>query len=576
MGYSGAMMPEPRSAPTVRSVLTSIVAGLLLLAAGGAGAAEKPMVTAATDEASRMMVAEVALERGDCRAAAEQYAQIANTSTEVRIAARATQIGIACAQLEPARRSAARWRALEPFAGEASLAATIIALQLYRLDDARAALAAWRDTGSAGNQDPGQFAALLARESDATAAYRVFSEVLSGSDPTAEVLLAQARLAQQSYDLGAAVRLAEQALALESRLTEAKILVVRCRAMMGEVDLALAQAHEMRDELTGEDAFLAADILGAADRDDALREELKRLREQAPLAVGVDRRLGAMALAAGDLDAAEAQFTALMGERGTTAVALFFLAQVAERKGDESRALQNYELLADSSLGLTARSSAARILLKRGDRQKALQLLDDYARAHPEEAVELAAARGQVLAGQGLFEAAIADLDAALVRYPGHPTLEYQRATVLERAGRKRESVAAFKALLKKRPEDPGITNALGFTLADHRSELGLADRLVRHALAISPDNPAIQDSQAWVLFRRGKSQDAAVVLERAFRNLRDPEIGAHFGEVLWTLGDQGRAHYVWQQALNVDPANGVLRGTIQRLTGEEPPRATR
>jgi predicted Zn-dependent protease len=257
-------------------------------------------------------------------------------------------------------------------------------------------------------------------------------------------------------------------------------------------------------------------------------------------------------------------------------VALFYLAQIAERKGDDERALQSYQLLADSSLGLTARSAAARLLLKQNQPQQAMQLLEDYASKNPEEAVEVIAARSQLLAGQGLFDASLDDLDAALARYPGHPTLEYQRATVLERAGRKRDSVAAFKALARKRPDDPGIANALGFTLADHKSELGKADKLVRQALAVSPDNPAIQDSHGWVLFRRGKTQDAAAILERAYRNLRDPEIGAHYGEVLWTLGDQGRAHYVWQQALNVDPANSVLRGTIARLTGEEPPSGRR
>lgn len=567
------MMPEPIAGLRIRlrSLVATCVAASL---AGVALAAEKPMVTTASDATSKMMVAEVALERGDCREAAEQYVGIAAGSTEARVAARATQVGIACAQLESARKSAARWRALEPNSGEAALAAAIIALQLYRLEEARTALGAWRDNGSAGNQDPGQFAELLARESDATAAYRVFTEVLSGPDPTAEVLLAQAKLAQQSFDLNAAIKYAERALELEQRLTEARVLIIRCRVMLGQVDAALTQAREIQGDLSGEDAFLVADVLSAAERDDAAREELQRLRQTPDLVAGVDRRLGALDLADGDLAAAEAKFTSLMGERGTTALALFYLAQIAERKGDDTRALQSYELLADSSLGLTARTSAARILLKQGQRAKALQMIDDYARAHPDEAVEVTAARGNLLASQGHFDAAIADLKAALVKYPGHPTLEYQLATVFERAGKKRESVAAFKALARKRPDDPGIANALGFTLADHRAELGNAEKLVKQALTISPDNPAIQDSQAWVLFRRGKTQDAAAILERAYRNLRDPEIGAHYGEVLWTLGDQGRAHYVWQQALNVDPSNNVLRGTITRLTGEAPPAA--
>ncbi len=559
--------------PIVASLWLALAGCAAAPAAGSAAApAEKPMVTTSTDVASRMMVAEVALERGDCRTAADQYVGIAGTSTEGRVAARATQVALACANLDAGRRSAARWRQLEPRSGEAALAAGIIALQLYRLDEARGALGAWRDVGSAGTQDPGQFAELLARESDATAAYRVFSDTLAGSDPTAEVLLAQAQLAQQSFDLVAAIKFAERALEAESRLTAARVLIVRSKAMLGDVDGALVLARELQPELTGDEVFLVADILTAADRDDAARAELKRLREKPELAGSVDRRLGAMSLADGDLGAAEQQFSALMGERGTTALALFYLAQIAERRGDDDRALQSYELLADSPLGLTARSAAARLLLKKGDSAKAMKLLEDFAQANPEQVVEVVAARGHLLANQGLFDAALADLDAALERFPAHPTLEYQRATVLERAGRKRESVAAFKALARKRPDDPGIANALGFTLADHNAELGRAEKLVQQALAVSPDNPAIQDSHGWVLFRRGKTRDAAQVLERAYRNLRDPEIGAHYGEVLWSLGDKGRAHYVWQQALNTDPDNTVLRGTISRLTGEEPP----
>ncbi|MET0292940.1 MAG: tetratricopeptide repeat protein [Steroidobacteraceae bacterium] len=580
-------MPDPSSGLTARLLLPLLCfASLAACAAarppGGDAApavekgGEKPMVTAASDVTSRLMVAEVALERGDCRTAADQYAAIAAASTEARVATRATQVGIACANLDAARRSAGRWRQLEPNSPDAALAAGVIALQLYRLDDARSALGAWRDAGSAGTQDPGTFAELLARESDATAAYRVFSDTLAGSDPTAEVLLAQAQLAQQAFDLNAAVKFAERALEQESKLTGARTLLIRSKAMLGDVDGALAMAREVQAELQGEEAFIVADILNAADRDDAARAELRRLREKPEFASAVDRRLGAMLLADGDLAAAEQQFTTLMGDRGTTAVALFYLAQIAERRGDDDRALQSYELLADSSLGLTARGAAARLLLKKGDSAKAMKLLEDYASAHPDEVVEVVAARGNLLAGQGLFDAALADLDAALDRFPGHPTLEYQRATVLERSGRKRDAVNAFKTLARKRPDDPGIANALGFTLADHKSELARAEKLVHQALAVSPDKTAIQDSQAWVLFRRGKTREAATILERAYRNLRDPEIGAHYGEVLWTLGDQGRAHYIWQQALNVDPANALLRGTISRLTGEEPPSGRR
>ena len=138
---------------------------------------------------------------------------------------------------------------------------------------------------------------------------------------------------------------------------------------------------------------------------------------------------------------------------------------------------------------------------------------------------------------------------------PGYPDLQYTRATVLETGGRTSDAVGAVRdARCKERPEDPELLNALGFTLADHKLRLPHAEELIRTALAVSPDSPAIQDSLGWVLYRRGKKAQALPVLARAWQNSGDAEIAAHYGEVLWKSGDEGKARYIWQQALNSDP----------------------
>ena len=66
-------------------------------------------------------------------------------------------------------------------------------------------------------------------------------------------------------------------------------------------------------------------------------------------------------------------------------------------------------------------------------------------------------------------------------------------------------AIAALEALHRERPLDAGITNALGYTLADHKRELPRAEQLIREALAAQPDNPALLDSLGWVLYRRGQ-----------------------------------------------------------------------
>ena len=95
---------------------------------------------------------------------------------------------------------------------------------------------------------------------------------------------------------------------------------------------------------------------------------------------------------------------------------------------------------------------------------------------------------------------AIALLQLALERFPDHPGVRYQIALIQDKAGMTRESVRSFEGLLKERPEDASLLNALGYSLADRNQKLPRAETLIRKALEASPDNPAFLDSLGWVL----------------------------------------------------------------------------
>lgn len=516
------------------------------------------------------MAAENALRAGDCRGASENFLAAALASSDASVAARASQLAVGCDQLESARAATQRWLQLEPFSGDAALTSSIVALKRYDLVEARKALTTWRDSGSAGSQDPLRFAELLAQETEPTAVYRVFREVLVGEDPTSDVLLAEARLALAAQNMTVARDAASRALKLDTDLTEARVIELRALSVQGEHEPAVAGARELSGKLTGDDVFLLADLLTAAERNVDARRELATLAGVPATRFGAERRLIAMDLQDGDFDAAEKRLAPMLGERGTTAIALLITAQIAEQRGDDTRALQSYRLLLDSSLALTARAAAARLLLKHGEAKGAISLLDDYAEQNPEARFDVGATKAQLLAQADDLPAALKTLDELEALYPGHPDIQYQRATALETGGRTRDALAQFERALKLRPEDPQLTNALAFTLADHGQKLDRAEMLVRHAIGISPDNPAIQDTLGWVMFRRGKVKESLPVLQRAWRNSGDGEIAAHYGEALWKSGDEGQARYVWQQALNTNPAHEGLRATMARLTGED------
>ena len=121
-------------------------------------------------------------------------------------------------------------------------------------------------------------------------------------------------------------------------------------------------------------------------------------------------------------------------------------------------------------------------------------------------------AKAALLDDVGHSTEAIALLQLALERFPDHPGVRYQIALIQDKAGMPRESVRSFESLLKDRPEDASLLNALGYSLADRNQKLPRAETLIRKALVASPDNPAFLDSLGWVLFRRGDIPGSAAV----------------------------------------------------------------
>jgi tetratricopeptide (TPR) repeat protein len=106
----------------------------------------------------------------------------------------------------------------------------------------------------------------------------------------------------------------------------------------------------------------------------------------------------------------------------------------------------------------------------------------------------------------------------------------------------------------------------LGYSLAERGVRLAEAEQLIRKAITQAPDDGYIIDSLGWVQFKQGRAEEALQTLQRAYRLKQDPEIAAHLGEVMWSLGKRDEARLVWQRALLEAPDNPALLGAIKRL----------
>jgi Tfp pilus assembly protein PilF len=160
---------------------------------------------------------------------------------------------------------------------------------------------------------------------------------------------------------------------------------------------------------------------------------------------------------------------------------------------------------------------------------------------------------------------ALAELDAGIERYPDSVDLRMARVFLLERTDRVDASVRELRQLLKERPGDAIIQNALGYTLADRTREYDEAHILIASALTQTPDSAAVLDSMGWVLYRQERPREALPYLRRARELASDTEIDLHLGEVLWAVGDQAEARKTWQAALERSPDDEKLKERLER-----------
>jgi predicted Zn-dependent protease len=565
------------------------------------------------DPAALTVVAEIALERGDCKGASESYAKAAEAGS-VTLARRATEVAFNCEHLPAAWESVTRWRALAPNSREADTMYAVVALKLYHIQEAKVAISDFahappetsepprppkppvEKAPPAGSDDeenentpaaktfdiaalvarkapagdPGliTLTALLVQNSEAGTVLAAVSGPLESAKNVPEALSMLGDLCLSAYDANRAESYARQALEKDPNDFAARRVLSRAYVIRGDAAKAISTAREtmLADPLHS--TFELTEVLIALDRMEEAHQELERLRSKVSPAE-VDGRLALLAYDAGDLKEAQQRFSELASSGQTTEAAMLYLADISAREGDKEGAIAGYRRLYDSSVAIQARSRAASLLLDRRDRKEALTLLDDYATEHPDTEFDLTLTKAHLLADHGEADAGVELLNASLERHPRNPSIEYERATLLEQAGHVHDSVEELQHLLTERSDDPTLLNALGYTLADHNLELTRAESLIRKALTTMPDNPAALDSLGWVRFRQGDSKAALATLERAYNISHDAEIAAHWGEALWSSGDHNQARKVWAEAIAREPNSQPLKATVARFLSD-------
>ena len=536
--------------------------GLAALLTGCAGVGRMPA-------GEQMLLAEIAVDRGQYPLAVQTYRLAAATSRDEHVAARAARLAFESGETRALERIAREWLGRDPHSEVARRYRAVALLELDRRADAEQELLLLLTSAYPSPAEGfGGLAESLAQLRNDTGVARVVARLAARYPDLPEAALASAQLALAAGDSATALAATGRVLAREPGRRDARWIAARALVAAGRCDEGLKESGTLAAESTDADRLVHAWLLGACDRGAEARAYFGDLANSRTVRAEALEGLAGYDVDARRFDDAANRYGEVLSTGRNGERAMYGLAVTADRRGDVERAIKFYSRVTAGGRVVPAQLRAYRLELERGGAQAAARQLDEFVAASPEQRVAATAGRAQLLADFGRQREALALLARATVAYPDREELRYARAAVLERSGQVDAALTELRAVVDARPEDPNAENALGFTLADHGRNLAEAERRIRAALAERPDSAAIMDSLGWVLHRRGQTADALGWLRRAYALDPDPEIAAHLGLAQWALGDRAGAEHSWRESLERNPGERHLQQAIESHLG--------
>ena len=91
-------------------------------------------------------------------------------------------------------------------------------------------------------------------------------------------------------------------------------------------------------------------------------------------------------------------------------------------------------------------------------------------------------------------------------------------------------------------------------------------------AIALEPNNATYIDTYAWILHRLGRNEEAKQYMRQALTlsSQRDASLLAHYGDILWALGEEFMAETYWQKAVERGYDKDEMETHIQTIKHSE------
>jgi len=451
-----------------------------------------------------------------------------------------------------------------------------------------------------------RLASIQIRRGEVDAATKLIDAVLVQSPTDPDALVMRAQMAMQRGDTDAAI--VDLRAALRDQPTNVLLVVQLAQAYIrsGNLELAeqtLRQAVQSNPRDAKTRLALAQFLVNKGEAEKA-RPVLEQLVRDEPNDAEAVEGLARLLLIVNEPAAALQAATTLQALRpnSTAGFLLEGVALQALGRSDEARAVFERAAAVEPA-ALDALVALVQLDAATGELAKALARVEARLAQQPTDAVLLSLRGDLLLAMQRPAEATVSYAAASIARpdWP-QPYRSRARALVATRdtsgaidvlqnaleptrhaadivtdlavlyvdAGRPNDAIAVYEAALKRDPESVVARNNLAMLLVTHRSDaasLERAEKLVERFA--DSDNPAFLDTYGWVLYQRGRYEEAIPPLERAVAKApQAQELRYHLGMAQLKAGRTSDARANLEAAVQGEQEYAGREAALKTLAG--------
>lgn len=529
---------------------------------------KRPNIELSEDILFKVLVAEIAGQRGKIDIAVENYLDLARTTRDPVVVERATRVAIYARDNEAAYEAAQLWVELDPESPDAHQVLTVMTIRRGDIDQALYHLEVILNAFK-GNLDQKiwMIANFLGREEDQATVMQLMERLMEKHDGDVDAIYAFANISARMGNIERAKDLLKQVLEKKPENEAAALNYIALLQKTGETNTAIewveAALKKQKDNFNLRISY--ARLLTEVKRFDDAREQFNKLLIKEPDNIDVLYALGLLNLQINNLDEAEQHFQHLTKLKKRVFDSNYYLGRIAEEKKELDKASDLYQGVHGGENYFDARVRLSLILAKQGEIEKALTNIRSIQKAKGINRLIVVQAEGEILTDQKRYQEAMKVFDKA-IKEESHPDLLYSRAMLAEKIDRLDILETDLKAILAEDADNATALNALGYTLADRTDRYDEAYGYIKRAYELSPDDFYILDSMGWILYRMGRLDEAVGYLQKALELRNDPEIAAHLGEVFWVMGNKKAAKEVWDTALKGTPTDDRLLEVIERF----------